>query len=165
MACKWLAWALTFLFLGQLRLTVLFKQLFGPGRRTFCTGAKIFDPGGRIFISGCVGKDAVRNFMQNPVIGVPRSLIWSLFLPKNTTWPKRRPARDSSPWWNGGACPPAWNGLWHPIGVLGVTKLGLSASAWALVAGTEALFFLAHLLLGVRRKVEAGGQSPGRSSG
>ena len=38
---------------------------------------------GRIFHPGFSGKDAQRNFMQNAVILAPKSLIWSLFRPKN----------------------------------------------------------------------------------
>ena len=50
--------------------------------------------------------------------------------------------------WIGGACPPAWNGLSLPIGVLGLPNLvlgcahGFRASARALGAGTKALFLL-----------------------
>ena len=39
---------------------------------------------------------------------------------------------DFMTWWNGGACPPAWNGPWLPIGVLWVTKLGPWQHAWPL---------------------------------
>ena len=51
--------------------------------------------------------------------------------------------RCSSPRWIGGACPPAQNGPWLPIGVLGLPNWvlgcthGLRASAWALGAGIK----------------------------
>ena len=53
--------------------------------------------------------------------------------------------RCSSPRWIGGACPPAQNGPWLPIRVLGLPNWvlgcthGLWASAWALGAGIKVL--------------------------
>ena len=57
------------------------------------------------------------------------------------------PCRGFVTRWNGGACPPAWNGPWLPIGVLGLPNWvfgsthGLRASVWALGAGIKVLPF------------------------
>ena len=40
------------------------------------------------------------------------------------------PCWDFVTWWNGGTCPPAWNGPWLLIGGLRVTKLGPWLCAW-----------------------------------
>ena len=81
--------------------------------------------------------------------------------------PLHSPCRDFVTRWNGGACPPAWNGPWLPTRVLWVTKLGpglvahgLRASAWPQGAGTQVLW-----RRGVATSLEAGGQSPGRVLG
>ena len=86
--------------------------------------------------------------------------------------PLNSPCRDFVTRWNGGAWLPARNGPWLPIGVLWVTKLGpglvthgLRASAWALGAGTKALFLPAGCPRVVCGNVEAGGRSPGRVPG
>ena len=66
--------------------------------------------------------------------------IYRLGMPLNS------PCRDFVTRWNGGACPPAWNGPWLPIGVLWVTNLGPWQHAWpsgvcmGLGAGIKALF-------------------------
>ena len=44
--------------------------------------------------------------------------------------PLNSPCRDFVTWWNGGACPPAWNWPWLPGEVLWVTKLGPWQHAW-----------------------------------
>ncbi len=44
--------------------------------------------------------------------------------------PLNSPCQGFVTWWNGGACPPAWNGPWLPMGVLWVIKLGPWQHAW-----------------------------------
>ena len=51
-------------------------------------------------------------------------------IPKRLGMTLNSPCRDFVTRWNGGACPPAWNGPGLPIGVLEVTKLGLGRRAW-----------------------------------
>ena len=41
------------------------------------------------------------------------------------------PCRGFVTRWNGGACPPAWNGTWLPIGVLWGANLGSLAARMA----------------------------------
>ena len=80
--------------------------------------------------------------------------------------------RDFVTRWNGGACPPAWNGPWLPMGVLWVTKLdpglvanGLRVSAWPQGAGIN-FKSLGGVVYSVQSVLpEAGDQSLGRVFG
>ena len=82
------------------RLWTAFRCLQTLG--SLCSFSKSLGCGGLISKPGYSGDDMRRNFMQNVVIGVPRSLIWSLL------WPGIRP-------WEVPGAPPLGNPRGSPL--------------------------------------------------